>query len=410
MQGKISKTRLDKLKPGQIIADGEIKGFVARKLSSGAVTFGYRYRNAARQQKWLGLGVLGSITAEEARTLAKKRAGEVADLRDPAAEQVAAASEAAKEARSSTNTVNAILDEFVKRHAGQLRSADQIKAALDQHVRPRLGAVSIYNLKRREIVEMLDAVEDNAGPVMADRVLAYVRKAFNWQAARDDEFSSPIVRGMARTKPKERARKRTLSDEEIRDIWKALEVADVPSCYPRFVKSLLILMTRRNESADMNAGEIKGDVWTIPGERYKTKLDHVVPLTKQALALIGEEPKGFVFSTTAGKLPFSGFSKAKKALDEQIAKIRKAEGRGTMQQWQLHDLRRTGRSLMSRAQVPSDHAERAMGHVIGGVRETYDRHAYLEEKRLAFEKLAGLLELILNPPAANVFTLERETA
>ena len=63
--------------------------------------------------------------------------------------------------------------------------------------------------------------------------------------------------------------------------------------------------------------------------------------------------------------------------------------------WTVRDLRRTARSLMSRAGVPTDHAERCLGHVIGGVRGVYDRHEYLEEKRLGFEALAGLVERIV---------------
>lgn len=63
--------------------------------------------------------------------------------------------------------------------------------------------------------------------------------------------------------------------------------------------------------------------------------------------------------------------------------------------WTLHDLRRTGRSLMSRAKVPSDHAERLLGNVIGGVRETYDRYQYLDEKREALVKLSELLQEIV---------------
>ena len=81
-----------------------------------------------------------------------------------------------------------------------------------------------------------------------------------------------------------------------------------------------------------------------------------------------------------------------------------------MPRWTLHDMRRTARSLMSRAKVPTDHAERALGHVIGGVRETYDRHEYLDEKRQAFDALAGLVALILDPPAENVVRLNRELA
>lgn len=143
-----------------------------------------------------------------------------------------------------------------------------------------------------------------------------------------------------------------------------------------------------------------------PRERYKTKLDHVVPLTQQVRVLIGGKPNGtnssFVFSTTDGTKPFSGFSKAKKELDAEIAVVRKREERLPMPRWTLHDLRRTARSLMSRAKVPADHAERAIGHVIGGVRETYDRYEYLDEKRAAFEALGDLVDLIVDPKANKV--------
>jgi integrase len=77
-----------------------------------------------------------------------------------------------------------------------------------------------------------------------------------------------------------------------------------------------------------------------------------------------------------------------------------------MPPWTLHDLRRTARSLMSRAGISSDHAERALGHVIDGVRSVYDRHKYLAEKQRAFEALAALVEQILNP-APNVTQLSR---
>ena len=78
-----------------------------------------------------------------------------------------------------------------------------------------------------------------------------------------------------------------------------------------------------------------------------------------------------------------------------MADIRELEGREPVAPWVLHDLRRTGRSLMSRAKVPFDHAERAMGHAMGGVREIYDRYSYLDEKRSAFEALAAMVSEIL---------------
>ena len=165
-------------------------------------------------------------------------------------------------------------------------------ATLRRLAYPTLGDRPARDIRRSDIVRLLDSVEDESGPVMADQTLAFIRRVFNWHASRDDDFRSPIVRGMARTKPKARARKRTLTDEEIRDVWAALATADVLPCYPPFVKSLLLCATRRTESARLHTTELDGDLWTIPGDRYKTKLDHVIPLTDAIKALIGGKPTG----------------------------------------------------------------------------------------------------------------------
>jgi integrase len=197
---------------------------------------------------------------------------------------------------------------------------------------------------------------------------------------------------MTRTKPSERARKRVLDDSEVRDLWKALDQAEgLPAPYAHVVRFLLLTACRRGEAAELHAREIDGDVWTIPGERYKNKSDHVVPLSAAARAIIGNGGPGYIFSIDDGKTPINSFSRAKVAIDAEINKIRKAAGRPPMPAWVFHDLRRTARSFMSRAGVRSDHAERALGHTIGGVVGVYDRHEYLSEKRDAFAKLAAII-------------------
>jgi integrase-like protein/Arm domain-containing DNA-binding protein len=409
MKAKITKRTVDTLRPGESVADAEVRGFVVRRLPSGTVTYGYRYRTkGAGEQRWLPLGLHGQITPDQARELAKKRAGEVADARDPVAER------ASKRAMTA-NTLDAVLDTFLDRHVRKnLSSAAEVERALRVYIRPVLGARSIYDLRRRDIVDLLDSIEDNNGPVQADRVLAYLRKAFNWQATRDDRFTPPIVKGMARTKPKERARTRTLDDQEIRDVWAALDEARVPACYPAFVRTLLLSAQRLREVSRVRAEEIVGDVWVIGAGKYKTKIEHAVPLVAAARNLIDAEllrgqPKGarprktgFVFSSDGGERSFSGFSKSKAALDAAIAALRKRNGRRPMDAWSHHDLRRSARSLLSRAGVSSDHAERVLGHVIPGVRGVYDRHTFLSEKTHALEALAALVERILHPTDAVV--------
>jgi integrase len=390
-------------------------GFAVRVTSAGTKSFVWFHRVNGKGYletigRWDENEGGGSLTVLAAIKAAKARAEAVAlrvdgkgKIVDPRPERTRLKAEKAK---PKSGNISGLLDQFIaeKREEGDLRSIDQIEATFDRLVKPEIGHIGIYDVQRSDIVGMLKKIAKQNGPVMSDRVLAYVRSVFNWYAPNDDKFNSPIVKRMARTKPNERKRKRVLADDEIKDVWAALDEIDEAECYPAFVKTLLLTATRRNESANMSTTELDGELWTIPAARYKTKLDHVVPLSAAAVELIRtqapEKPTKnahFVFSTTGGEKPFSGFSKAKTALDDKITEIREREGRTPMENWTLHDLRRTARSLMSRAKVPTDHAERALGHVMGGVRETYDRHEYLDEKRAAFEALATLVSIILNP-------------
>src|SRR6266581_1328593 len=192
---------------------------------------------------------------------------------------------------------------------------------------------------------------------------------------------------MARTKPKERARSRTLTDDELRAVWKAASDGEGP--FPAFVKFLLLTAARRNEAARMTWNEIGEADWTLPAGRNKTKLDLVRPLSKAARVVLETQPKTcrYVFTSPKYETPLSGFSKFEEKFD-------RASGTSG---WTLHDLRRTARSLMSRAGVNADIGERCLGHVIGGVRGTYDRHEYYEEKKRAFASLATQIERIVRP-------------
>ena len=300
--------------------------------------------------------------------------------------------EAGKDPRAAeADTLEAICEEYIRREGKRLRSLDWRKGVLDRHVYPTLGHRPISEIQRSEIVRLLDKIEDRSGATMADRTLAVIRKIMNWHASRSDDFRSPIVKGMARTKPSELARERTLTDDELRKIW-----ANGNGVFGRFVRFLLLTGARRSEASEMTWAEIDGGDWTLPAARNKTKVDLVRPLSKTAQDTLPMPRQGeFVFSTDSGTTPISGFSKFKRALD-------KASG---TKGWALHDCRRSARSLMSRAGVPTDHAERCLGHVIGGVRGVYDRHEYHREKAQAFDALASLVERIVSGSEGDVVQL-----
>jgi integrase len=240
-------------------------------------------------------------------------------------------------------------------------------------------------------------VEDNAGPVAADFVLSVVRNIFNWQQARDDDFLSPVVQGMRRSKPSERARERILSDDEIRAV---LARAGECGSFGALVKLLLLTGQRREKVAAMRWQDISLDgTWSIPSEEREKRNAEELVLPKMALAIFEPLPRfdrnPYVFASRRDT-HLSGYSKAKADFDKGLKGVAP---------WQLHDLRRTARSLMSRAGVRPDIAERVLGHAIKGVEGVYDRHHYREEKAEALRRLAGLIESIVTPPTDKVVSI-----
>jgi integrase len=244
---------------------------------------------------------------------------------------------------------------------------------------------------------MLDKIEDTSGPRMADVALATLRRVFHWQETRTDDWRSPIIRGMgSRQNVKEHRRSRTLDDDEIRGLWAATADGTPFSALIRF---LLLTSARRTEAAGMKWGEVDADgVWTLPASRSKTKVEVVRPLSKAALAILNVLPRigDYPFTSNGGLTPIASFSGAKAALDA-------ASG---VHNWRLHDLRRSARSLLSRAGVNSDVAEECLGHSRGDIVERYDRHSFIPEMRIAFEKLATLISSIVEPQD-NVLPLRR---
>src|SRR5262249_24758407 len=208
---------------------------------------------------------------------------------------------------------------------------------------------------------------------------------FNWHTSRSETFRSPIVPGMKRP---EKPRSRVLSDAELAAIWHAC--GDHP--FDRMLRFILLTATRRGEAVNARRAEISDGDWIIPASRYKTGHDHLIPLSRLAQAMLPQSGE-WLFSLS-GRGPIGGVQRFKEIIDREAG----------VTGWTIHDLRRTARTLLSRAGVSADIAERCLGHVIGGVRGIYDRHEYHDEKRHAFEALAGLVERIVEP-RENVVTM-----
>lgn len=408
-------------KAGRVEIRDSLSPLILRVTAQGNRTFVVRARIKGQQQPirltYPSPAHISSL--EEARAWAVDTVGKCRRGLDPRECRAGAvAAETAAAANQERNRFGAVADRFLEKYAARNRSYAETVRIVDFYLRPGWENRQIGDIKRPDIVARLDQIEAGefkgkdgrtyGGPVMADRVLAQLRKLMNWHATRDPDYVSPIVKGMARTKPRDRARTRVLSDDEIRLIWPHLI-----GSYGAVLKTLFYTAQRVGEVSQMQRSQIGADgIWSIPVEASKGKRPQYIPLTAHALAVIQAQPEidGSELVFGAQKDPakqIRNWSAQKADLDARIAK---ANGGIPLPNWTQHDIRRTCRTLMSRAGIRPDICERVLGHAIPGVAGVYDRHAYIDEKRAALEALARLLDSLLVAHLQTVLSMRRSAA
>jgi integrase len=298
-------------------------------------------------------------------------------------------------AQADNGSFKEIAQSFVKRHVevNGLRSHGEIVRCLAKYVYPQWEHRPFRSLKRADVAGLLDKIEDENGARQADVVLAVIRKMMNWYATRNDDYVSPIVRNMGRYNSVDRKGKRTLSDDEIRAFFSA---SDEMGGFGRCLQLLLLTGQRLRKVATMQWSDIIDREWLIGTEQREKGNAGSLRLPQRALNIIAAQPRiaenPFVFAADRGQGPFNSFGQKKTALDKKLLSVIP-----DMRKWVIHDLRRTARSLMSRAGVAPHVAERVLGHAIPGVEGIYDRHSYRDEKAEALKLLSHQIDRILIP-------------
>jgi integrase len=373
--------------------DPQMPGHGIRVMPEGPAVFYVIARDAFGKQRWVRIGSTVEKTVEESREKARaiiKRLKEgLAPFEPPPVKR---------------DTVADVAATWLARHVEKkgMRTADEMRRVLDRYVLPHWRDRVFAEIRRSDIANLLDHVEDEHGAWVADSTLAMLRAVASWYATRNDDYVPPFVKGMKRVPSHARQRDRVLSDDELRAVWKTAEADTGP--FAALVRVLLLSAQRREKVATMRWEDVSADgTWTIPTEAREKGNATVLRLPPQAMAIISAQPRfvssPYVFGRADGK-PMTGFS-------PRHAAFVKACG---VSGWTLHDLRRTARSLMSRAKVAGEIAERVLGHARRGVEGVYDRHAYDEEKADALRRLAALIETIVRPPSDNVVPIMRQPA
>jgi len=402
MAKALTDIAIQKLKPGAAryeVPDRGARGLRVVVQPSGRKSFAVRYRNAAGRPRKLTLPAGISLAA--ARKLAADTMLEVAQDKDPATTK-----QAKRSARATVDdTVARLTEQFIELHAKRHTRPSTLRATESNFrniILPAWGARSVHDIKRRDVIDLLDAVVVER-PILANRLKATISKFFNWLAARDVIKASPCA-GVA-APAEEKPRDRVLNDDELRRLWRAGEA--VGGNVSAYTKLLILLGQRRNETGalkwdetflGLGLGEIR-NVLELPAERMKGKQAHVVPLSTQAAAIIDAMPRVDDF-VLGGALRWH-YHHVKDALDAHM---------GDVPKWTLHDLRRSVASGLARIGVALPVIEKILAHrgqSFSGVAGIYQRHSFLPEMATALQRWADHVERLVSGKPAEVLTLPR---
>ncbi|MGV1817778.1 tyrosine-type recombinase/integrase [Agrobacterium sp. CG160-95] len=277
----------------------------------------------------------------------------------------------------------------------------------------------IRDITKSDVVKLLDGLVERGSPVTANRVFVTLSTFFNWMVGRDVLKVNPMT-GLKKFTV-ESSRDRVLTDNEIRIFWQATKQHGYP--FGPMWRLLLLTAQRRQEVSGLTWRELNlksnEQHWLLPKERSKNARENFIPLGGQALREIQsiERVRGcdFLFTTTA-TTPVSGFSRSKARLDATMLEIMKKEAvaRGDdpkkvkLQQWGLHDLRRTAASGMARLGTAIHVTEAILNHsggTVSGVAAIYIRHDFREEKRAALTAWEGFVMSLVGEVESNVVPL-----
>jgi integrase len=376
--------------------DDELPGFGLR-IRNGKRTWIFQYKIGERQHR-MRLGG-PELNCDQARRLAQVQKGEVSKAKlghgvDPAITREKTKAEAKPTTKGKT--LGSLIADYLDAKVSALRprSYNETRRHLEKHFAP-LHSLALSNIQRADVAARVREIAKASGPVAANRSRASLSAMFTWAIGEGLCDQNPVA---GTNKQEENGpRERSLSDAEVATVWLAAPDND----YGRIVRLILLTGCRRKEISSLQWPEIdlKEKTITLPGERTKNKQTHVVPLSDAAIAILKDIPqranRNFVFGI--GRGGYSGWANSKAAFDKTV----------NVNEWTLHDLRRTVRTGLGKLGIQPHIAEATLNHLPPKLIRTYDRNTYETEKRDALDKWAAHLKVaVAQTTGANVTALK----
>lgn len=371
----LTDTVIRALKPKQmryLVTDG--RGLCLEVLPSGRLSWLYRYRFSGSPEK-VAIGHYPELSLKAARGERDRLATMAAHGKSPARE---------KQLAKTVQAANTTVREFAERYYNEVVVRDRkdprnLRRYLDNEILPTLGSRTLCEVTAADVQALVFRKRNNGQETAAAEMRNLIKRMFDYAVVCGSAKTNPALALPVRFITKARVRTRTLSPDEIRVYLQTLYQSNIRRQFKLALHLILLTLVRKSEmllaqwkDVDLDAGE-----WQIPIENSKTGQPHIIYLSKQAVDLFAE------LKSIAGDSPWVMPGRSSLAKPFAHNAMNQAMGSITfkMPPFTIHDLRRTGSTLLHEKGFPTDVVEKALNHTIGEVRGVYNRAEYAEQRR-----------------------------
>jgi len=373
-----------------------------RKLHDGDGLYLWVYRDGrkywrmrywqAGKEKSLSIGVYPKVTLSDARKKREELRKQLeADL-DPSAERKATN---LRKKLSAENSFAAVALEWYNKqlHTWVPHHADDVKRRLESNIFPVLGKRPLDQIEAPELLQAIRKIEARGSYDLAHRVLQVCGQVFRYGIAtgRCTRNLSADLRGALT--PHVKQHQAAVRSEELPDLLRAIAKYDeIGDKQTRLALQLLAqTFVRTSELIGAEWGEIDLDnaLWIIPAGRMKMRTEHVVPLTRQGLALLTE----LKAISGGSRYVFPGRNRDKPISNNtMLFALYRLGYKGKMTG---HGFRAVASTILNEAGFKPDVIERQLAHCErNAVRGAYNRAEYLPERERMMQHWADYLDSI----------------
>ena len=333
-----------------------------------------RYRLGGKQEK-ITFGEYPDVSLAEAREQREQARKLVAKGISPAQEK-----QKQKREELSLNTIADFapvwFDEVAKQRN---KNPTTIKSIIEKDIIPTIGKVKLSNCTVTDILKVTDKIKARGADHSALMARNILKRMFSYAISREKATFNPAAAIEAQYIAVAKSRDVALEPDEIGKLLRGIYTASFRRAFKLALHLLVITMVRKSELLNATWSEIdfKNSIWTIPADRMKKSKEHIVPLSRQALAMF-EELKS-LSSKSSYVLPSRNTLKkptSKSALNYVVRSLDL-----DIRDFVIHDFRRTASTLLNESGFNSDWIEKALAHEQKGVRGVYNRAEYLEQRK-----------------------------